>query len=511
MTRAHGRGDRVLVIGAGLAGLAVADRLLEAGLRVTLVEPFPLPGGRTASFDVPVPVAGLQPGDVVEHGLHAWFQHYHALHDLMERCGVDRPPFSGPGVSFWNPEQRHMVVPGGPGVWLANALRLPAGARGGRRQALGAFGRLIAELGVCFDDPVGTDRHSALSLLQRVGVPEAAIGNIFHPCLYSLTSLPLERLSALELMRWMSRILPDPRMRCVRASSVRAMAGPIAAALQARGADLRLGVEVTRLDLDRQGRAVLELAEAPDRTGLRHVLVPSFQPDAPPDPEGFDAVISTLPWERLHALGQPGLWRFAPFLADSFERLHNIHPLTIRLWFERPIEGARESYILARGTLFDVLRPTPEAGSGPGIRLIDLLVEDVESHLPELGYDRERYLEPGARTDAIVQRVLEDLERIYPGQVLGNPVARSFLHTREGIVACNPGVWPLRAPAHIGSSSFFLAGDWTRQPHGVCMEGAVRSGQLAAEALLSGQPVEAPTPAPFGQVAFSVRSLLQRS
>jgi hypothetical protein len=41
------------------------------------------------------------------------------------------------------------------------------------------------------------------------------------------------------------------------------------------------------------------------------------------------------------------------------------------------------------------------------------------------------------------------------------------------------------------------------------MEGAVRSGQLAVEALLRGAPVEPRAPA-FAQTAYSLRSLFER-
>ncbi|MDH5673931.1 MAG: FAD-dependent oxidoreductase [Myxococcales bacterium] len=509
----HGRpsrvGDRVLVIGAGLAGLAAADRLLEAGLGVTVIDAFPVAGGRTASFDVPEKVAGLVAGDVVEHGLHAWFQHYHAVHGLMRRAGLAKPAFSGPGLSFWNPEQGHVTLSGGPGKWLKSALALPEAMRGDRRQALGALARLVAGLTSALGDPVLTDRQSAAQLLAGAGVPVGAIERVFRPCMYSLTSLPLEELSALEMLRWMSRILPDPRMRCVDGGTTRAMAAPIVESLRARGADVRFGVEVQKLSLDARGRAQLSLAPAPDRTGLRHILVPGFAPGEPPEPGGFDAVICTLPWERLLALGDTGLWRFAPELKSSLDALDNVHPLSVRLWFERPIAGASDAYLLSAGTVFDVLRPTPEPARYGDIHLVDLLVEDIERHLPELGYDHERIVEPGDPTGRVLSRVLEDLERIFPGQIRDNPVQRSFLHTREGIIACRPRRWSMRPAADIGSRHFYLAGDYTRQPYGVCMEGAARSGQIAVDALL-GRPSAALSPPAFGQLAYSLRSLFER-
>jgi uncharacterized protein with NAD-binding domain and iron-sulfur cluster len=135
---------RVLVIGAGLAGLAATERLLDAGAQVVVVDAFPRPGGRVANFDVTRPVAGLIAGDVVEHGLHAWFQHYRALFGLMERAGVTKPAFAGNGVYLFDPQYGHLTIPGGPFVWLLNAMRLPAALRGERPAALQAFWRLIA-------------------------------------------------------------------------------------------------------------------------------------------------------------------------------------------------------------------------------------------------------------------------------------------------------------------------------------------------------------------------------
>src|SRR5260221_11487429 len=62
------RAMRVLVIGAGLSGLAATEALLDAGARVVVIDAFPVPGGRVASFEArvavprPVPAATGAPG-----------------------------------------------------------------------------------------------------------------------------------------------------------------------------------------------------------------------------------------------------------------------------------------------------------------------------------------------------------------------------------------------------------------------------------------------------------------
>lgn len=499
--------ERVLVLGAGLAGLSAAERLRKAGLDVTIIDSFPLPGGRFASFEASKPVAGLQKGDVVEHGLHGFFQHYHAVYGLMKRAGLPKPPFAGNGVYFFNPEYKHYIVEGGPLTWLFDALRLPEDLRGDKGPALSAFGKLTAQLRSALANAEQTDSEDSLSLLRRFGVPEPAIDNVFRPCMYSLTSLNLERLSALEMLRWMSAILPDPRMRSLQGGGSQALAMPIADYLRDMGVEIRLGIEVEEIAMGDDGTPQVKLIQAPDKTGLRHVLVEGFEPPEPPEGP-FDAVVCTLPWEKLVALADSSLVRAIPDVFDRMKQLHNIHPLTVRLWFERPIEGAEERYILSRGTLVDVLRPTPEAHRD-GIFMIDALVENIDLHLPELGYDRERYIDPGPAQDMVLNRVLDDLEMAFPGQIHGNPLRTTFVHTREGIIACDAGVWSLRPPAYVGLQRFVLAGDYTQQPYGVCMEGATRSGIFAAEALLAGAPVRAERSA-FGQLAYSAYSAFAR-
>lgn len=101
---------RVLVVGAGVSGLAAAVRLRDAGCEVRVLDPGP-PGGTART-------AEPRPGWVVEWGPHSLTHRADAVFALAERAGVaDRL------VRFGAAASRRYVV------------------RGGRLNALGPFGR----------------------------------------------------------------------------------------------------------------------------------------------------------------------------------------------------------------------------------------------------------------------------------------------------------------------------------------------------------------------------------
>jgi len=50
-----GKTDRVVIVGAGLAGLSAALRLTGAGREVTVLEREAVPGGRNGLLEVPSP------------------------------------------------------------------------------------------------------------------------------------------------------------------------------------------------------------------------------------------------------------------------------------------------------------------------------------------------------------------------------------------------------------------------------------------------------------------------
>jgi zeta-carotene desaturase len=72
---------RVAIVGAGLAGLASAVELADAGWNVEIFESRPFVGGKVGSW-----VDG--DGNHVEMGLHVFFGNYYQLFDLMKKVGA---------------------------------------------------------------------------------------------------------------------------------------------------------------------------------------------------------------------------------------------------------------------------------------------------------------------------------------------------------------------------------------------------------------------------------------
>ncbi len=75
----------VVVIGAGLAGLACAYELSQRGFAVTLLEKSPQLGGKIASWQV----EAVGEKFMMEHGFHGFFPQYYNLNSLVTELGIN--------------------------------------------------------------------------------------------------------------------------------------------------------------------------------------------------------------------------------------------------------------------------------------------------------------------------------------------------------------------------------------------------------------------------------------
>lgn len=74
----------VVIVGAGLAGLACAYELSQRGFKVTLLEKSPQLGGKIASWQIQVGNETF----MMEHGFHGFFPQYYNLKNLVEELNI---------------------------------------------------------------------------------------------------------------------------------------------------------------------------------------------------------------------------------------------------------------------------------------------------------------------------------------------------------------------------------------------------------------------------------------
>ena len=84
---------------------------------------------------------------------------------------------------------------------------------------------------------------------------------------------------------------------------------------------------------------------------------------------------------------------------------------------------------------------------------------------------------------AVIDLVLRELTEFFPAVALAKLEKAHVVKEVRATFAATPGLELKRPLADTGIPNFFLAGDWTRSGWPATMEGAVRSGYLAAEAV----------------------------
>ncbi len=163
-----------------------------------------------------------------------------------------------------------------------------------------------------------------------------------------------------------------------------------------------------------------------------------------------DHYICALPFERLEALGVP---------APKFEH----SPITgVHLWFDREVTN------LPHATLLD--------------RTMQWMFNKDAGRYLQLVVSASRDLTNLSRNE-IVDIAIGDLRLYFPRVKDATLLKAHVIKEQRATFSAAPETEALRPTPEAGLPKVFLAGDWTRTGWPATMEGAVRSGYLAAEAV----------------------------
>lgn len=426
---------RVAVVGAGPAGLAAADRLAAGGAEVVVLEAGDAVGGRTRSVLV-------GPGHRLDTGA-SWLAGFYS--EALAFCaGLAMLRRDVTGTPKLAVAQRRHPAPFTPAVLGRTPLLSQAEKLRFARWVAGVLARRRRpRVGPPpHPDADPADRLDAATAVRRA-VGAGAVEYVLRPAFETMVFADLSDLSAAFVEGWVRAAL-DGRYR-VPADGMDAPWRRVAARLE-----VRTGVEVSGVRPD---------------GGSRGVAV---------EPVGtFDAAVVAVPAPVAARLVPPGVpgrpdWlddvRHAPHVLAYAARPHPDPPPASDVHPAGPGRHPVGSVALHPG--------------GDGRVPVGMQGATVSAE----GWWSGELLAAGLDDGTLAARLWAEGRRLEPA-LFGLEEA-SVVH-----VARHPHAVPVFAPGHLSRLAAWaprapvaLAGDWACYP---CVEGAVRSGRRAAEALLA--------------------------
>jgi len=453
--------------------MSAACALTHAGFRVTLLERRPYLGGRASSYQHPAS------GEVIDNSQHILLGCCTNLKAFYQRIGVDKKIDWTDRITFVEPGGRRSVLrpDGMPAPMHATASFLSAPMLSVRDKLSISTALLRLARGPLADTP-----RSFGEWLQERRQSSVAIDRFWRPILVSALNDEPGNISAhYGSMVFYEAFLKSPQAGYMGVATV--PLGELYARaesfLRQRGSKVRLRAPVERVQYS--SVSMRWTAEG---------LEEQYE---------SDAIIFALPYQGMRKLlpevAVDGISTGGPQLARELDRFE-ASPITgIHLWLDRVITDLPHAALLDSPIhwLFNKSRIQSAIwGARPGSYIEVVISASAET----VGMSRQQVLD----------LALRELPRFFPAmsgaQVLKSVVVKEVNATFRapaGGESTRPGPiapWP-RA---------LLAGDWTATGWPSTMEGAVRSGHLAAEALtsLAGRPQEflQPDMKPTGLMRF---------
>jgi uncharacterized protein with NAD-binding domain and iron-sulfur cluster len=511
----RGRGNRVAVLGGGMAGLTVAHELVERGFRVDVYERKAL-GGKARSIPVGGTAAGGRKPLPGEHGFRFFPGFYHHIPDTMRRI-----PFPGNPEGVYNNlvdanETKSPRTEGradGTVFGIApdpNEARTPEGMR---RLLLEAFHedslpphelayfveRVMVFLTSCDERRYGQWEHTSWWDFIKAEDKSEEYKKVLARGLTRAVVAAKERKASTRTIGNMGEAFvynfqergndgaPD---RILNAPTNEAWIDPWVELLRERGVRFHVGQTVERL-LMRRGRVAA--ARARDRRGRRRMIE-------------ADWFVSAMPAERARRLWSPAVLRRDPSL-ELMDELYVDWMNGIQYYLNKPFHIIRGhlTFIDAPWALTALTQAqfwadrdfARDYGDGSQVDCFSIDISDWDTPGILYGKPAKRCTPKQVAKEVFEQIKLhlnDNGEDILTDDMVSSwhldPAIRWSRKRKrnsndEPLLVNTVGTWEKRPQARTAIPNLFLAGDYVQTDVDLAtMEGANEAGRAAANALL---------------------------
>ena len=456
----------MIVIGGGLAGLAAGVALADTGCRVRLFEQRPYLGGRATSYALPN-------GEHVDNCQHVTLGCCTNLEDFYKRVGSSGKIKFFDRLFFLDPQGRTGVMQAGwlpaPAHMTGSFLSFAPLSLKDKLSIARALAAILFAGGQPKDAYASAEPLSMLAWLQRHQQTPRAIERFWRVVLVSALDEELDRTDA--------RFGIDVFWKAFLKNSTGYRMGVPSVPL----AELYDGC---RIAIEKKGGEVI--LRSPVRSlRFKNGALAAVQFDGGRE-ETADAFVLAVPHDKLNELLPDEIRAANPSLAhlEKFK----VSPITgVHFWFDREVTkepfitllDTQTQWIFNKTALYGTLASSPNVGAqhaapNPATNSAQYLQLVISASYDLLKKSREEII------DLCLKEVRQALPAAREAQLLKATVIKEAAAT----FSPEPGVDQWRPPQQTKTPGMFLAGDWTATGWPATMEGAVRSGYLAAEAVL---------------------------
>jgi 15-cis-phytoene desaturase len=461
---------RVAIAGGGLAGLACAKYLVDAGHEPIVYESQAVLGGLVAAWQD-------KDGDWIETGLHNFFGAYPNMLQLMGELNIlDRLQWKRHALIFNQPEKPGVLswfdVPDMPAPFniITSILRNNDMLTWNQkiRFAIGLIPAIVR--GDKYVEAM--DKYTFKEWLERQGIGEDISTDVFIAVCKSLKFIDPDIISATIPLRALNKFLQQKegsRIAYLDGNPPDRLCQPMVDYVTERGGAVHTSSPLKRIVLKPDGtveKFILRgLNGAADQDVVADVYVSAMSVD----------VIKTL---------LPQSWREIEYF-QKLDELEGVPVISVQIWFDRKLTDIDHT-LFSRSPILSVysdMSNSCEAYADPDKSMLELVVAPGAEWINKS--DQE-----------IIDATMAELEKLFP-EHLPTPAKVLKTHvvkTPRSIYTAIPGREAFRPAQASPIDNFFLAGSYTAQPFFGSMEGAVLSGKLAAQAVAdrASEPTTAP-------------------
>lgn len=445
----------MIVIGGGLAGLAAGVALAESGWRVRLFEQRPFLGGRATSYVLP-------DGEHVDNCQHVTLGCCTNLEDFYRRVGAAGKIKFFDRLLFLDPQGRK-------GEMQAGFLPAPFHLTGSFATFAPltlldkiSIARAMLDILRTQGQPPDLLENGGISMLEwlrRRGQTKRAIERFWRVVLVSALDEELDRTDArfgVDVF-WKAFLSNSTGYRMgVPAVPLANLYDGCKSEIERRGGEVILRAPVRGLKMESGELAGVRFDEGRE--------------------ESADAYIFAVPHTALAELLPESVKQSDPSLAN-LDKI-KVSPITgVHFWFDRAVMhepfvtllDTTTQWIFNKTALYDNSSGTGKnSASGQYLQLV------ISASYDLLQKSRQE----------IIDVCLAEVREAFPAAREAQLVKATVIKEAAATFSPEPGVDRWRPKQQTAIPRLFLAGDWTTTGWPATMEGAVRSGYLAAEALL---------------------------